>query len=647
MAKETPGDGQGEGAFDPFATARPLKSQKALAAAGGPGAGRDRVRAAVMDAESESSPFDQVNDPPPGQKLDGRDPGRWEPDEFGLPPDCPVMPLGTDNGMFFFLDTIGQLRVLKEGEFGQGPLNALFMGRHWWLYWAFPKKNADGAVTGWRAEKVRECLMAACAKKGAWSPANKVRGRGFWTDRKGDLVLHCGDRLITARGEEPLGEFEGAVYPTRPPINRPWPQAIRDKPGPARRLLPHFQAWNWVRPGLDPVLLLGWIASAMIGGALEWRPECFILGDKGTGKSTLQRDAKALFGDGIVQTGDTTAAGIYQELGFDSLPVAIDEFEGKADTRKMKAVIELARLSCTGAPMMRGGDNHKGTKFFGRSSYLFSSINTPPLDPQDLSRLALLRLRPHRDGAVRPIIPDPELREIGRQLITRLREEWHRWPQTYANWREFLASCGHDGRGQDTFGTLMAAADLAIGYDAEALNLLIGPAADDREAWREHFQAAQMFEHDDASENWRLCLNHVLSQRIEAWKGGTRHTVGEVITEFWERDDPNSRLRGDADPIRYDEARRLLEQTGLSLMKPRAGSKHFELFVPDQHPLLHALMRDSKWAGELSAGSWKYALQSAPEDIWRDASARIDGIKKRGTAFILGEILVKAEEIEE
>ncbi|MCI5075657.1 hypothetical protein [Oricola sp.] len=642
MAGDKTGGDQGD-PFDPWSPAKPLASQKGLAAGMG---GKDAVRAAILNAEEEPKTAELGRDDPfPGQKMDGAEPGKWSADEFGLPPGCPVMPLGTDNGQFFFLDTIGQLRVLKEGEFGQGPLNGLFMGRHLWLYWAFPKKNADGAVTGWRAEKVRECLMAACGRKGAWSPANKVRGRGFWTDRQGNLILHCGDRLITRRGEEPLGEFEGAVYPTRPAINRPWPEALAGRPGPALDLLPHLRAWNWVRPELDPVLLLGWIVMAMVGGALDWRPECFILGDKGSGKSTLQRDIKALFGDGIIQTGDTTAAGIYQDLQFDSLPVAIDEFEGKADTRKQKAVIELARLSCSGAPMMRGGDNHKGTKFFGRSAYLFSSINTPPLDPQDLSRLALLRLRPHAEGAVRPVIPDPRFQEIGRQLIRRVWDEWHRWPAVYQGWREFLAGCGHDGRGQDTFGTLMAAADIAIGEDAGALKIALGTYCD-RAAWTDHFEVSGMFEHDDASENWRLCLNHILSTRIDAWKNGTRHTVGEVLTEFWERSDPAAKLSGDQEPISYNEARKLLEQTGMTLMKPTVKDGAFELLIPDQHTELYKLMRDSKWAGEMSAGSWKYALQAAPDDYWRNASARIDGLKKRGTAFRLNAILVSRKEAE-
>jgi hypothetical protein len=602
-----------------------------------PSAHLDDVAAAVLSAEGEDMlALIGVGDPSPGAKYNGIPAGQWQDaaDEWGLPPDCPVLPLGTEDGTFFFLDTIGQMRALRDGELGQAGINSLFMGRHGWLTWAFPKIRAsDGAVTSWRPERAREVLMGACARKGPWNSADRVRGRGMWRDRQGRLVLHCGDRLFSGRGEERLGELEGMVYPTRPALPRPWPVTLAGKPGPALRLVPHFRDWKWVRPTLDPILLVGWIGGGFLGGALSWRPAGFIVGDKATGKSSLQADLKALGGQWLVQSADTTAAGIYQRLKFDCLPVAVDEFEAKADTRKQKAVIELARLSASGAPMMRGGDNHKGTEFQGRSAFLFSSINTPPLDPQDLSRMAVLRLHRLEAGKAKPVIAEEELAELGRKVLRRLVDNWHRWPATYAAWREFLASCGHDGRGQDTFGTLMAVADLVIADDAEALGLELGPNAENFESWREVMTAERLAEYEDATENWRLCLSHLLSQRIEAWRGGTRHTVGEVLAEFWERDVM------DQNAITFDQARKLLEQTGLTMMKPKNREEHWSLFVPNQHTLLHTLFKDTKWQGELSAGSWSGALRQAPGEIWREASARINGWKFKGTAFALKDII--------
>lgn len=598
----------------------------------------DAVAAALKDAAADEKLVSiGRGDPPPGGALDGIEPGRWTPDEWGLPTGCPVLPLGTDSGVYFFLDTIGQLRALKESEFGQAGLNSLFAGRHLWLYWAFPKR-VDGEVKSWRPEKVREALMGACARKGAWNPFNRVRGRGLWKDRDGRLVLHCGDRLVTARGEEDLGELEGNIYPTGPALPKPWPVALSGKRGPAARLLPHLASWEWARPGLDPVLLTGWIGAAFLGPALGNRPASYVLGDRATGKSSLHNDIKALMGDWLINTGDTTAAGIYQLLKFDGLPVAVDEFEAKADNRKAKAVVELMRLSFSGAPMNRGGDSHKGTQFHGRSAFNFSSINRPAMEPQDLSRLVFLNLKRLPEGKAKPIIPDHELAELGRKILRRLVDEWHRFPAVLNAWREFLASIGHDGRGQDTFGTLMAVADLVIAEDAVELELEIGPNAESFESWRPLLAAANLAELEDTTENWRLCLTHLLSQRIEAWRGGTRHTVGEVLTEFWEAD------ATDANAITFAQARKLLEQTGLTIKKPATREEHYTLFVPNQHTLLHTLFKDSKWQGELAAGTWTGALRQAPGDMWNDGSARINGVKFKGTEFALKDIIVSEEE---
>lgn len=616
------------------------------------GEGIDAVAAAVLDGELENELREiGLEDPRPGMALDGIRPGEWAPDEFGLPPGCPVLPLGTDNGIFYFLDTIGQLRALKDSDLGQAGLRGLFMGRHNWLHWAFPRVSASGVVTSWRPERAAEALIAACARHGSWSPLNNVRGRGMWRDRQGNLVIHCGNVLVTHRGAEPryepLGEMEGKVYPTRPPIARPWPTSLAGKRGPAARLLRHIQSWNWVRPDVDPILALGAIGVGYLGGALQVRPATYVLGDKATGKSSLQEDMKAVMGEWQINTGDTTAAGLYQLLNFDCLPVAIDEFEAKADNRKAKAVVELMRISYTGAPMNRGGDNHKGTQFFGRSAFTFSSINMPPMEPQDLSRLVVLRLQKVRPGQVKPVIPEEELAELGRKIQRRLIDNWHRWNATRDAWRAFLASCGHDGRGQDTFGTLLAVADLVIADDAVELELDMGPNADGGEnpfeSWRPLLAVEALSEFHDARENWQLCLTHLLSKRIEAWRGGTRHTVGEVLTEFWETK-PHAPIDTGLD---YKAARKLLEQTGLTLLQPRHRAEHYELLVPHNNPALFEIFNGSKWAGELGSGSWTNALRQASRDgtpLWREASARINGEKSKGTAFALKDIIVTEAE---
>ena len=66
----------------------------------------DEVTAAVKDAEAGERLLEiGRGDPIPGGNYVTADnqvirPGEWEPDEYGLPPDCPVLPLGTDDLLF-------------------------------------------------------------------------------------------------------------------------------------------------------------------------------------------------------------------------------------------------------------------------------------------------------------------------------------------------------------------------------------------------------------------------------------------------------------------------------------------------------------------------------------------------------------------
>lgn len=105
-------------------------------------------------------------------------PGKWTPGVDGLPPDCPVVPLGTKNGVYFFIDTSGQFRALKACEFGTGAITSLFHGRAEYLYWAWPRQNAMGQVSSWSADKAVEALMAACAFKGIWKTTDPDNSKG-------------------------------------------------------------------------------------------------------------------------------------------------------------------------------------------------------------------------------------------------------------------------------------------------------------------------------------------------------------------------------------------------------------------------------------------------------------------------------------
>lgn len=586
-----------------------------------------------------------VIDPPIGapRAIGGIEakPGEFTPTAEGLPPDCPVEPLGMDGDILYLMDTLGQLAAVTPSNMGQKFCQRLFGDRQNYLYWAWPRFNKDGVVTSFRAEKVAEAFYTAAARRGLFSPVDRVRGRGAWRERDGSIVYHSGDALWSPRCVDNKGHIQpmetgfrgGVLYARRPEILSPAELPVTPATNPARFLLVELRRWNWERPEVDPVLFLGWIAAAMLGGALPWRPSAFVVGDKATGKSTMQAFVKGVLGDGVVQTADTSAAGIYQHIGQDSLPVAIDELEAEADNKKAMAVVTLARLSASGAVMLRGGQSHIGVEFRAQSCFFFSSINPPPLAPADASRIAMLRLRRLSAAATAGPSPVLDAETTGPRLLRQLLDNFQDFDRLFEHFRGVLREGGHDGRGQDTFGVLLACANLALGDElAEGLGVPFGDRTND---WSELLHVKTMLEYEDHNDNWLLCLRHLLTSRVEAWRGGERATVGALI-EAMERDygQPNA-------DVPFDKGLAQLGQAGLSLMPPRGDEDGFMLAVPNESPLVHAMFKDTVWAGAPGASVWKSALRQAPPAMVCVDKARnrvrINGVQQRCTLVRLEE----------
>lgn len=570
--------------------------------------GKAGVRAAFADVTAELEVTVRPSDPPADAERNGVKAGQWPgyPTET-LPPDCPVVPLGISGKTHFFVDTSGQLMPVTVSEWGHKILLALFAGRHQYLHWAWPRFNAKTfQINGLEVNEAMSCLVSEASKRGIFSPAERVRGRGAWLTRQG-LVWHGGDRIFRVVGGRleaaPPGEIDGIFYPNLPRVTVPWREPIATEESPAHLLLDGLASWTWERPGLDPILVVGWIAAAFLGGALDFRPHLFTTGDKGVGKSTLHALVKSLLGQSVLSTADTTPAGIYQRVKLDCLPVAIDELEATEDNRRAKAIVSLARLASSGALMYRGGAEHEGVEFQLRNTFFMSSINPPPMTSADKSRLAMLnlgKLDPTR--ARKPPVIDVDV--AGRQILRQLMDGWPRFAGILAEWRDELYSGGiTDGRGLDTWGTLFALAELLVGKDGlERAGLPMSEGAVGYVGAR--VAAATANERAEATENWVDCLSFLLGSTIEAWKSGEKPTVGTAL-EKWE-----------AETWSLSETNERLALVGLRLLDRWPGStdKGRLLAVPvsaAQAPNLAALFRGQRWAESV----WASALKQAPKEV--------------------------------
>ena len=480
-----------------------------------------------------------------------------------LPLEASVRALGTSGSELYVLDALGQLRTFKPKDLGRGMIVHLFggdVGELWDLWPNWKKVGDDWERTGWNISQAADGIIASCTRRGIWRQQDRHRGRGGWLLEDGGFVFHDGHTLHFSNGEVgETGAIGEHVYPSGPRAMSPAAprEGLSDGTREGEELLRLFESWTWQRPEIDPRLLLGWTIAALMGGALKVRPSAWITGEHGAGKSSLMgKDGvlNKLLGRGVIMTANTTAAGLYQEIGHDALPVAVDEIEAKADDPRTAAVIELARQSYSGGAILRGGQNHEGTKFQAMCAFLFGSILIPPLLPQDMSRLAVLRLNPFPVGSVEPVIQDGRLEEIGRLLLRRILTCWDDWPERLAAWRGYMQSLGHGGRGADQFGTLLAAADFVLSNSV--------PSEDEMRAIAGGMSPDALQETATGRSNSALCIDYAMSREARGIRGGETPTIGEIVLASIERS-----VNGEG--FSPQAALRHLERQGLSVIALR------------------------------------------------------------------------------
>lgn len=580
--------------------------------------GRQQVRAIVQagiaKAEFESL-FAHDSDPPVGRTRNGIKPGYWGlrseygvPEPSEIPSDCPVIPLGHKGGAMWLLDAAGQVVEVAAKGFGRGDIEALFGDRMGYCYWAWPRHDKKGKVSGIRVEGVRESLWGEAFRKGIFEELDSVRGRGVWLSNTKELIIHSGDRLYVGGKMRTAGVYDGKIYPRSAAILHPWPEPVNGDA--AEQLLGLFTRFSWARPKTDALLMLGWIGVAMFSGAMRVRPSILVTGDKGRGKTTLQDILKVFFGSYIVSTTNTTPAGIYQKVNQDARPIGIDELENSGDSTLPIRIVEIARQSYSGGLMLRGGSNHSGVEFACRSSFLLSMINPPALPPQDLSRLGILILRrpPEANRGPAPVLKDDD--ELGSKIMRRMMDGWHEFDAIFARYREVLLSGGHEERGCDTYGTLLTCAHIMLGE--EGLMRFAHPTVD-LSKWSKRLSIASMPELEDQGPTWLRCLNFMLTKNIDIWRGGGQMTVGAVL-EYLENNSDAS----------INQTNVKLAQVGLKLLTPRefkwpqgktAPSGNI-LAIPNVSPQVGRIFEGSPWtAGAGGESGWRLPLKDAPDGV--------------------------------
>lgn len=588
------------------------------------------IRAAFEDAKRDLQGRRELRDPPREQprsfKIKGEDveflPGKWPGAPFDrLPPDCPVIPLGYSGLITYFVNSRGNMIEVAANEWGDNLITLLFAETPHYKYWAWPRFGKPledpktGAmlppkINGMDIRGAKECLIKAAVLRGTFDPLKHVRGRGGWTTREaGEFLWHAGDRIYRVRGQKldaaPPGEIDGMFYPAGAPILAPWSEPVTAETSPAARLLQDLRTWNWERPEIDPILALGQIGVCFAGGALKWRAHTFVTGDRGTGKTTLKGVVTALLGSAIHSTTETSAAGIYQRLERDCLPVAVDELENRADASRPQAIIDLARVaSSEDGFIFRGGTDHKAVTFTISSAFFFFAINPPPMEASDRSRMAILnlhRLKPMDDGRDPVIDADAD----GRMLLRQIMQGWADYGRKLEAWRAALWRGGLDSRGQDTYGTLLAMAHLLLG---DVIMSDAGFDLGEPEIAGKRVGRLTAEERAEQTDNWRDCVDRMLNHLITDWKSGEKPTIGHVMEQL------------ETGLFDVKAANDRLNLVGLAARQEGPDGKPCEIAIGARH-LLAVPVRPSQGINRIfdgtkfQNGGWNTALRQAPGHV--------------------------------
>lgn len=538
-----------------------------------------------------------------------------------LPESCPVTPLGTKKGTYYYIDALGQFRELKDKDHGRTILQGLLGSDIAFAKKEYPKKSEDGFITGWKPDEFGKDLMAECACRGVWEPFERVRGAGVWRDDDDTIVIHSGDQVLKNGVCNNPGVCGAYVYPSEPARQRPWEHEV--KPKEFEEFYSLLKTWAWRRPEVDPMLLLGWIAAATIGGALKWRPLMWLSGDRGTGKSTLQEVINFVFDKSILSVSDPTPAAIFQKIGFSSLPVALDEMEPESESKRVQAIIKLARQACSGGVILRGSAEGNASEFKARNCYLFSSILVPALLPQDRSRMAILELG--RITGTPPRIKRAELAIIGQKMLRRMIDHLDDFEINMEKLRVGFSSMGFDSRGCDQFGTLIAAAQTIL-YDDTM-------TSDDVSEMCELMEDVIETEKFDNEANHIQCRDHLLTSILDTFKDGRKRSIGDWIAQAAGRDNTNK--HEDA-----DNAHKTLAAIGLKVDKEKINGKDtLCLFIATKHQGLAKIFKETDWAN----GVWTQAFRRF-ENAGAFNTRRFGGVPSKCTIVPIDEILGKENE---
>lgn len=513
---------------------------------------------------------------------------------------CPVVPLGRAQGVYFYLTPGGEVRALKDREHTASGITSLFDGDVGWLFKVFPRhKTVDGneVVVGWQISQAMAWLMTRCAAAGFFQ-LDMMRGPGAWRveneDGEASLLLHCGDVLWQDGATRPAGVRLGPwVYTASAGEPRPAAPAAAEE---VEALGAFLATWGWA-DDLGPRLMLGWLACALLSGALPWQPHVWLTARSGSGKSKLEDLLQQILGRRALRAaGNTSEAGLRQQLAGAARPVLFDEIEPDANGERVAQIVALARLASTEnqGKVWRGSTAGQAQGWSIRGGFYFSSILVSGQGAQDMGRITVLTLPRAPSGAREDLVAGMARFNgaFGRALLGRMAQRYNELLGAIADFRYALEASGFTARQADQLGTLLAAERVARSDEPlEAGDAIAEVARMDLSAYAER--------PEDSDE--QRCLRHLTTTVLPVVTdhGRKEATVAELVAAIVNvfADDRENHA------MEPGTARKALRRAGIAL--PRDTVVERWLYIANRHRGLEQIFGGTAWRG----GAWKQSLE--------------------------------------
>lgn len=606
--------------------------------------GLDGIRAAVAGAERQF------------QVIDGGKGGGDEPPEATKEKKpCPVVTIGHLSGAFYFLDRVGQLRVLKASQMTRRPdLLSLFGGNIDWLKETFPKtakvkgKDENGdettreVVVDFNINRTAEFLQRECFSAGLYGDHIQIRKPGIWAAANGMPVVHCGNRvLVGSKFERPgtrIGDQIWAASPAEPCPGKACDASVAIE----------FQSrvrdlWDFKVGGSD-IIVMGMLACAYYGAAIPWRPAGFLTGPAGCGKSSLlyvlQNAIPLKFA-----TNDASKAGIEQMVDGRAIPILVDEASDREDQKAARNLLGMI-LSATGGEGTkgaRGGSDGIARKIAVAGSFIMASIRPPDMEAQHAGRITLVFLQKAKKGADHTA-EHAEFKEwakeVGPSLWGRALGGWDRYRDARVILRAAVGRAGCQPREMDQMGSLLAGwwvlANDGIPSEKEADGVVQGIVGYIRTA------------DDTATDSGpQRMIDHFLSQKVQMDRSSDKRSISSLISRMLLQ--PSDESIDDPD-MTYSRktVESALASYGLRVVrhnepKPRSGqdaprgSQGDGLWIWPRNAMLRALFKDTVYAGDKFIYDFTQLESYRPpprDDRGREKTITMDGKKNKGCFWV-------------